>query len=108
MDVQSVPFSTVKKEVIMRSSGLSLSVAVAAGALLLGAGAQERPSARVQGPSATKAGDSSVSGKPKSSPQQERGLRLLKAAQVEAAALDPELRTYVLWQTAQGYQRIDP
>jgi hypothetical protein len=40
-------------------------------------------------------------------PQQERGLRLLNEAQAEAAALQPEMRTYALWQISRAYERRD-
>jgi hypothetical protein len=44
----------------------------------------------------------------KLTPQQERGLRLLRSAQAEAAALQPDMRTFVLMQVADGYQKVDP
>jgi hypothetical protein len=40
-------------------------------------------------------------------PQQERGLRLLRSAQAEAAALQPDMRAFVLMQVAKGYQKVD-
>jgi len=43
----------------------------------------------------------------KLTPQQERGLRLLRSAQAEAAALQPDMRTFVLMQIADGYQKVD-
>ena len=43
----------------------------------------------------------------KLTPQQERGLRLLRSAQAEAAALQPDMRTFVLMQVADGYQKVD-
>jgi hypothetical protein len=45
---------------------------------------------------------------PKLTKQQERGLRLLQSAQAEAAALQPDMRTYVLMHVANGYQKVDP
>jgi hypothetical protein len=45
---------------------------------------------------------------PKLTPQQERGLRLLQAAQAEAATLQPDTRAFVLMQAAEGYQKVDP
>jgi hypothetical protein len=46
--------------------------------------------------------------KPKLTPQQKLGLRLLKLAQSEAASLQPDTRAVVLWQASHGYARIDP
>ncbi len=46
--------------------------------------------------------------KPKLTAAQERGLRLLKASEAEAAGLAPQMRAVVLWQASQGYDRIDP
>src|SRR5262249_22660957 len=45
--------------------------------------------------------------KPKLTPDQVRGLRMLKAAQAEAAALDPDMRAAVLWQIARGMKKVD-
>jgi len=44
----------------------------------------------------------------KLTPQQRRALRLLQSAQAEAAALQPDMRAYVLMQVADGYQKLDP
>jgi hypothetical protein len=44
----------------------------------------------------------------KLTPQQKRALRLLQSAQAEAAALQPDMRAYVLMQVADGYQKVDP
>ena len=46
--------------------------------------------------------------KQKLTPEQQRGLRLLKAAQAEAAGLSPAMRAAVLWQASHGYQKLDP
>lgn len=92
----------------MRPSDLSLSIAVAAVALLLCAGAQEQPAGKALPHRSTKkAIHTPVPAKPKITPQQERGLRMLEATRAEAAALEPEMRTYVLWQISRGYQKID-
>jgi hypothetical protein len=45
--------------------------------------------------------------KPKLTPEQERGLRLLKKAEAEAAGLPPDMRAMVLWQVSQGYWQSD-
>ena len=45
---------------------------------------------------------------PKLTPQQKRALGLLKSAQAEAAALQPDMQAYVLMQVAEGYQKVDP
>ena len=55
-------------------------------------------------PKGTKA-ESSV---PRLTPEQERGLRLLKAAEGEAAALEPEMHAFVLWRAANAYVKVDP
>ncbi|HJT68822.1 MAG TPA: hypothetical protein VJ731_01410 [Terriglobales bacterium] len=46
--------------------------------------------------------------KPKLTPDQERGLRLLKAAEAEAAGLEPDMRAFVLWRASHAYAAIDP
>ena len=40
--------------------------------------------------------------------QQERGLRLLKAAEAEAAGLEADMRAFVLWRASYAYATIDP
>lgn len=39
---------------------------------------------------------------------QQRGLRLLKQAEAQAASLEPDMRAFVLWRVAVGYSKIDP
>jgi hypothetical protein len=39
--------------------------------------------------------------------RQKHGLRMLEAAEAESAALEPEMRAFVLWQVALGYQKLD-
>ncbi|PYX76176.1 MAG: hypothetical protein DMG72_05640 [Acidobacteria bacterium] len=46
--------------------------------------------------------------KPKLTPPQKLGLRLLNSAQFEAAGLQPDMRAFVLWQASHGYTKIDP
>ncbi len=46
--------------------------------------------------------------KPKLTEKQKQGLRMLDAAQTEAAALQPDMRAYIEWQAALGYQKYDP
>jgi len=46
--------------------------------------------------------------KPKLTPEQQRGLRLLKASEGEAAGLDPAMRAFVLWQVSNGYAKLLP
>ncbi len=46
--------------------------------------------------------------KPKLTPEQVRGLRLLKASEAEAAGLQPEMRAFVLWQVSHGYAKLRP
>jgi hypothetical protein len=45
--------------------------------------------------------------KTKLTPQQEQGLRLLKAAASAATGLTPPARSYVLWQVSHGYRKVD-
>jgi len=54
---------------------------------------------------AAKAASSTVSErfKPKLTPQQKEGLRLLKAAQAEADGLTPDMSAFVLWKAASAY-----
>src|SRR5438874_2036293 len=46
--------------------------------------------------------------KPKLTEKQKRGLRLLEAAQIEAAALEPDMRAFIEWQASMGYLKYDP
>jgi hypothetical protein len=45
---------------------------------------------------------------PKLKPEQERGLRLLKAAVAESAALQPMMHAFVLWRASYAYTKINP
>lgn len=49
-----------------------------------------------------------VPAKPKLTPEQLHGLRLLKASEGEAAGLQPEMRAFVLWQVSNGYKKLQP
>lgn len=49
-----------------------------------------------------------VQEKPKLTPAQERGWRLLKAAEANAGGLTPDMRAVVLWQASQAYDRTNP
>ncbi|MGH9530047.1 MAG: hypothetical protein ACRD2S_09045 [Terriglobales bacterium] len=40
--------------------------------------------------------------------KQQRGERLLQAAQAEAASLQPDMRTFILWKVAGGYLKPNP
>jgi len=44
---------------------------------------------------------------PKLTAQQQRGLRLLQAAEAESATLQPDMRTFILLQVARGYGKTD-
>jgi len=46
--------------------------------------------------------------KVKLTPEQQRGIRLLKASEAEAAGLQPEMRAFVLWQVSRGYSQLQP
>jgi hypothetical protein len=54
-------------------------------------------------PSSTKA-----AAQPNLTPQQEQGLRLLKAAASASAGLQPDMHAFVLWQAANAYSGIEP
>jgi hypothetical protein len=43
----------------------------------------------------------------KLTPEQQRGVRLLKAAESEASSLQPDMAAFVLWRVATGYAKID-
>jgi hypothetical protein len=45
--------------------------------------------------------------KPVLTEKQARGLHMLDEAQVEAAALQPDMRAYIEWQASMGYQKFD-
>ena len=45
--------------------------------------------------------------KPVLTEKQKLGLHMLAEAQVEAAALQPDLRAYIEWQVSMGYQKYD-
>jgi hypothetical protein len=73
--------------------------------------AQEKPSKATASyipPSATGETKATLVEKLKLTPVQQRGLRLLKAAEAQAGELAPDMRAVVLWQAAQGYERVDP
>lgn len=44
----------------------------------------------------------------KLTPEQQRGLRLLKTAEADAAGLEPDMRAFVLWRASYAYVPIDP
>lgn len=66
-------------------------------------GAQDQPP-RTREP----AKKSSAAKGPKPEPNQERGVRLLHAAELEAAGLESDMRAYVLWRASYGYATMDP
>src|SRR5215469_13252641 len=45
---------------------------------------------------------------PKPEANQDRGVRLLQAAELEAAGLPSDMRAYVLWRASYGYATTDP
>ena len=45
---------------------------------------------------------------PKLTPEQQRGLRLLKAAEGESAGLQPDMHAFVLWRASYAYTKLDP
>src|SRR5258708_48759 len=48
-----------------------------------------------------------VDAAPKLTPEQVRGLRLLKASEAAAAGLEPDMRAYVLWRASSAYTKVD-
>ncbi len=64
--------------------------------------AQSKPAAKNPAPAKP------VPPKPKLTPEQQHGLRLLKASEAEAAGLQPEMRAFALWQVSRGYSKILP
>ena len=46
--------------------------------------------------------------KAKLTPQQQRAVRLLTSARTEAAGLEPEMRAFVLWHAAKGFEPVNP
>jgi len=87
-----------------RHSGLLLLILVLCAELFRApvSGAQDRP------PRAHSQAKKTSAEGPKSDPTQERGLRLLKAAEAEAAGLEPDMRAYVLWRASYAYATTDP
>jgi hypothetical protein len=45
---------------------------------------------------------------PKLTPEQERGLRLLQAAEAAAGGLEPDMHAFVLWRASYSYAKVDP
>ena len=45
---------------------------------------------------------------PRLTPQQQHGIRLLRSAKAMADGLQPDMRTYLLWQVSHGYQKVAP
>jgi len=84
-------------------SQVTVAALVAATALT----AQELP-AKKPAPIGPKAQLHRKTAKPKLTPPQKLGLRLLNFAQSEAAGLQPDMRAFVLWQASRGYTKIDP
>ena len=64
--------------------------------------AQSKPAAKNAAPAKP------VPAKVKLTPEQLRGLRLLKASAGESAGLQPEMRAFVLWQVSHGYAKLEP
>jgi hypothetical protein len=49
----------------------------------------------------------SITAAPKLTPQQERGLRLLKSAEAEVPNLEPDMRAFALWRASYAYVPVD-
>jgi hypothetical protein len=94
------------QERISGSSILRLSLVILA---LLSCGrAQSTPGLKPPRPAAINKSSKPGAQQQKLTPQQEQGLRLLKAAEAEAAGLDPAMRAFVLWRASYAYVPIDP
>jgi len=65
-------------------------------------------SAFAQSKALTKEATRAPAAKVKLTPEQQRGIRLLKASEAEAAGLQPEMRAFVLWQVSRGYSQLQP
>jgi hypothetical protein len=66
-----------------------------------------------QGPHSAKTAESTQSAKQpnrelKLTPEQQRGWRLLKSAEADAAGLEPDMRAFVLWRASYAYVPVDP
>jgi len=59
-------------------------------------------------PAQTSSVKKSQPAQPKLTATQERGLRLLKAAEGEATGLAPDMRAFVLWRASYAYVPVDP
>jgi hypothetical protein len=66
----------------------------------------QKPDAASKHP-ATVASAKSAAASPKLTPQQERGLRLLKAAEAGIAGLQPDMRAFALWRASYAYIQVD-
>ncbi|PYV46053.1 MAG: hypothetical protein DMG94_11275 [Acidobacteria bacterium] len=67
-----------------------------------------RPSFAQVPPAQTSSVKKSQPAQPKLTATQERGLRLLKAAEGEAAGLAPDMRAFVLWLASYAHVPVDP
>ena len=84
---------------------------IALGSLLLflSLAAVSLPSFGQNSPVSTRhAKNTTTTAQPKLTPAQERGLRLLTAAEGEAAGLTPDMRAFVLWRASYAYVPVDP
>jgi len=98
-----VPFSEPHRAPILssaRTCGLRIAV-LAVFAWPPSVFSQQPPSAAVSGANTTKR----VA--PRLSVEQQQGSQLLKAALAETAGLQPDMRTFVLWQMAHAYEKLD-
>jgi len=92
----------------MRLPPFALSAAVGVFAFGLATSAQEKPSPKAPGATPRDTTAEIEPSKPRLTPRQERGVRLLQSAEAEAADLQPDMQAYVLWQVSHGYQKIAP
>ncbi len=89
----------------MRFLGPALIFTIALGIIAFSAGAEGQAVSKT---AHSVPGNTAHSPSSRITPQQERGLNLLKAAQAEAANSGPEIRAFVLWQVARSYAKTDP
>src|SRR5204863_8614099 len=77
--------------------------------LFLSLASASLPSFGQNGPASTgRAKNTATTAHPKLTPAQERALRLLTAAEGEAAGLTPDMRAFVLWRASYAYVPVDP
>ena len=91
-----LPSGAARARLLLRMKYLAL----AAGLATLCAGQKQPPDTHSE---AVK----SIAAAPNLTPQQERGLRLLKSAEADLAGLQPDMRAFALWRASYAYVPVD-